>query len=300
MDKIGIPRGLFYYYYGDIWKNYFDYLNISYIVSPNTNKEIMERGINIANDEMCQALKIYLGHVDYLKDKCEYILVPRVDNYKLDNQMCTNFLSAYDIISNIFDMKLLNYNIDLKKHQTLKKGLISISKKLNIKKRDSIKAYKYALGKYKEKRGKEIEDNLKKLRCHKKRILIVGHPYITYDNLAGAEIIEYLEKNKIAVIFSDKFDSKITNKLSEEISKDLYFKYSKENIGSIVYSKNKIHGIIFLSAFPCALDSLANEMAMRKTNIPFINIVVDDNLSFAGIETRLESFIDVLKGDLYE
>ena len=30
---------------------------------------------------MCLSIKNYIGHVDYLKDKCDYILVPRIDNY---------------------------------------------------------------------------------------------------------------------------------------------------------------------------------------------------------------------------
>lgn len=298
MDKVGIPRSIFYYYYGEIWKNFFDYLNIPYIVSPNTNKNIMLKGTNIANDEMCLALKTYLGHVSYLKDKCDYILIPRIDNEKIDNQTCTNFLSAYDIVKNVVNVKLLNYNIDLENRETLKKGLIKIGKKLNKNKRQSVKACNYAIKKYNEKRKKEIKENEKKLKSNKTKILIVSHPYNTYDDLIGKDIINYLEKNDIAVIFSDKFDSKITGKLSKELSKDLYFKYSKDNIGSIVYTKGKIDGIIFISAFPCGPDSLANELVMRKIKIPYINLIIDDNSSFTGTETRLESFIDVLKGDI--
>ena len=298
MDKIGIPRSIFYYYYGDIWKNFFKYLKIPYLVSPETNKDIMIKGINAAHDEMCLALKNYLGHVSYLKDKCNYILIPRIDNYGQDNQTCTNFLSIYDIVKNIFDVKILSYNINLEKHQTLKKGLFKIGKQLNINKRDLKKAYKDAIKKYKEKRKKEIQKNERKLKGRKTKILIISHPYIIEDDLIGKEIIKYLEKNKINVILSSKFDEKITNPLSKKISKDLYFKYSKDNIGALVYAKDKIDGVIFLSSFPCALDSLVNELAMRKIKIPYINIIIDDNSSFTGLETRLESFIDVLNGGL--
>ena len=105
-------------------------------------------------------------------------------------------------------------------------------------------------------------------------------------------------KNNIEVIYSDKFDSKITNPLSKKLSKDLYFKYSKDNLGSIIYCKNNIDGVIFISAFPCAPDSLANELAMRKLQIPHLNLVIDDSTSFTGLETRLESFLDMLGGSL--
>ena len=298
MHRVGIPRGLFYYYDKDIWKYFLKYLNIKCVVSPNTNREIMNAGIKYSNDEMCLAMKVYLGHVFYLKDKCDYILIPRIDNFYSNNQTCTNFLSVYDIVKNIFDVKVLNYNIDLENGDTLKKGLIKIGKELGKTRIESIKAYKYAVRESKKIREKDIIKNEKKLNGRKTKILIVSHPYNIYDSFVGKEIIDYLEKNKIAIIYSDKFDSKVTNNLSKELSRDLYFVYSKDNLGSIVYAMDKIDGIIFLSAFPCALDSISLELAMRKVDKPYITLVLDDNDSFTGIETRLESFIDVLRGNI--
>ncbi|MBQ9011214.1 MAG: hypothetical protein IJ093_01015 [Bacilli bacterium] len=289
---------MFYYYYIDIWTNFFDYLKIPYIISPKTNEDIIKRGIKVSFDEMCYALKTYLGHVDYLKDKCDYILIPRIDNYKLDNQTCTNFLSAYDIVKNTFNCNILSYNINLDKNETLKKGLLKMGKKLKKTKSEISKAYKFAIDKYNEKQVSEISNNMNKLNSTKTKILIISHPYNIYDGLIGSSIIKYLENNDIAVIYSDKFDSKKMNKLSKEISKDLYFKYSKENIGSLIFSFDKIDGVIFLSAFPCGPDSLANELAFRKIDIPYINLIIDNNQTFTAVETRLESFIDILKGGL--
>ena len=140
--------------------------------------------------------------------------------------------------------------------------------------------------------------NLNKLKSDKTKILIVGHPYNLYDDMIGKDVIKYLIKNNIEVIYSDKFDSKVTNPLSKKLSKDLYFKYSKDNLGSIVYSEKNINGVIFISSFPCAPDSLANELAMRKIKIPYLNLVIDDSTSFTGLETRLESFLDMLGGKL--
>ena len=42
------------------------------------------------------------------------------------------------------------------------------------------------------------------------------------------------------------------------------------------------------------LDSLVNEVVIRKLDKKCLNIVVDDMDAFAGIETRLESFVDIL------
>ena len=74
--KIGLPKGL-YYYYCKKWVYFFNELGIE-VVSFDTNKEILELGNNVATSEMCLSLKIFLGHVVYLKDKCDYILIPQV------------------------------------------------------------------------------------------------------------------------------------------------------------------------------------------------------------------------------
>lgn len=299
MDKVGIPRSLFYYYYGDIWECFFDRLNIEYIVSPETNREIMDRGVKTSQDEMCLAFKTYLGHIDYLRSKCDYILVPRICNYKSNNQTCTNFLAAYDIVNNLMDMKVLNYNIDLEKGDTLKRGLFKIGKVFGKKYKEMDKAYKEAMYLHLSNVKRKNVKNKERLQSSKTKVLIVSHPYNTYDRMIGFDIIEYLKKKGVEVIFSDSFDGSITAGLSKKLSENLYFKYSKEAIGSIIYAMDKIDGIIFLTSFPCGPDSLVNELVIRKIKKYNINIVIDSMSSFEGIETRLESFLDVIRGNVH-
>ena len=289
--KIGIPRSLYYYYFGDLWITFFKYLNIEIILSPETNKEIMDLGLKYSTDEMCLSLKNYIGHVAYLKDRCDYILIPRFDNYGINNQTCTNFLASYDIINNMFNINILNYNINLRNKETELKGFIKMCKKLKISKTKVEEAYIYSKVKTKRIRKEKILINLKKLKSNKKKILIVGHPYNMYDKEIGIPIIDMLKEYDVELIYSDLFFD--TDK-SKKYSKELYWKYSKENVSSISKSIDKINGIIFISSFPCGLDSLVNELVMRKLDKPYINIILDDNSISGGIETRIESFIDIV------
>ncbi len=292
--KVGIPRGLFYYYYENIWKNFFYELGIDIVISPKTNKEIINLGIKYANDEMCLSLKNYIGHVAYLKDKCDYILIPRIDNYGLYNQTCTNFLSVYDYLNNILDIKILNYNIDLLKGETEKYGLIKIASLLGISKRRAVIAYKIAIIKNNKilKARKIVNSN--KLDSDRLKILLISHSYNTYDEFIGIPIIKFLENMNVDIIFSDQFDNRISNDKVSSLSKNLYWKNSRDLLGSIVISQKKIDGVIFLSTFPCGLDSLANELVMRKIKLPYLNLIIDDLDSLSGIETRIESFVDIL------
>ena len=289
--KIGIPRSLFYYYFSDLWINFFKYLNIDVVISPKTNKEILDLGIKYSQDEMCLSLKNYIGHVMYLKDKCDYILIPRIDNYGIDNQTCTNFIAIYDIINNLDNLNILNYNVDLRNKETELKGLISICKRLGISRNQLEEAYIYAKEVSNKRKKEKVLNNLKNLKSMKKKILLVGHSYNMHDNLIGNSIINILKDMDIEIIYSDLFFEKDE---SDKYAKGLYWKYSKESISSISKCINKIDGIIFLSVFPCGLDSLVNELVMRKLDKPYINLVIDDIESSGGIQTRIESFVDII------
>lgn len=297
MEKItvGLPKGIYYYYYGDMLKYFFNNLGINIVISPDTNREIIDEGIKYSNDEMCYSLKILLGHVSYLKDKCDYLIVPRINNFGKKDQTCTNFLSFYDLIKNIFNIKIIDFNIDYLNLETEVKAFIQMARKLGVNKKRSLKAYKVALEKSEKKLRKEIFKNMDKLNSPKTKLLIVAHPYNIYDRYIGKPITTFLEKMDVEIIYADKFNPKITNKLSTCYSKQLYWKYNKEIIGSIKLVSNQINGIIFLSAFPCGPDSLVNELVIRKLDLPTLNLVIDDNDSLTGIETRLESFVDIIE-----
>lgn len=294
---VGIPKALYYYYFKDFWLEYFKELGIEVVISSDTNKDIIDKGNFYASDEMCLSLKIFLGHIASLQDKCDYLLVPNIRNFGIKDQMCSNYIALYNLIQNLFSFQILDYNIDYVHHKTEKKGLLIIGKKLGFSKKQCEQAYEKAHMQYRQIKQKEILENARKLNISKTKILLVGHPYNMYDPYIGGSIVSYLQKQNCEVIYCDQFDSQSLNLMSKYLSRELYWKYSKENIGSIVLCKEKVDGIIFLTTFPCGLDSLVNELVMRKIDLPYLNLVLDDLDAVAGIETRLESFIDILTQD---
>ena len=293
--KIGIPRSLYYYHYKDLWLSFFKRLNIDVVISDKTTKEIMKKGIELSNDEMCIALKNCLGHVVSLKDKCDYVLIPRIDNYGINNQMCTNYMSTYDIIDKILDIPTISYNVSLRNKQTEEKEFMKWSSILKRSKKEIKEAYNYALEDSINKSKYLERKNIEKLKSKKTKILIVSHPYNIFDEYIGASIINALKKYDVEIIYSEYFNKNKTNKLGNVLSTGLYFKYSKEEIGSILMCKDKIGGILFLTAFPCALDSLVIPLVLRKVDIPTLHLMIDEENSMTGIITRLESFIDIIE-----
>lgn len=294
--KIGIPKAFLYYRYHILWENYLKKINLEPIISIDTNKEIIELGKKYSIDESCLSSKIYMGHVAYLKDKCDYILVPRISDYGKNEKVCVKFNGLYDIVKNTFkNINLIDYNIEKTKHKTEFIGLIKLGLKFNKNIFKLILAYKYAKRKEKIYYNRIIYHQKQALKSKKKKILIVSHPYNIYDKYIGIPITNFLKSMDIEVLYADRLDRKIAIKNSYKLSKSLYWNYSRELIGAIEYYKNKIKGIIFITAFPCGPDSLVNELLIRKTkNIPMINILIDESSSKVGLHTRLESFIDII------
>ncbi len=168
MDKIviGIPRSLYYHYFKDLWLSFFQGLNIKVVVSPKTTKDIVMLGSKYGSDEMCTAMKNYLGHVAYLKDKCDYILIPRIDNYGIENQTCTNYLSCYDIVNNLITNKIIDYNIDINHGKTEEKAFIQIGKILGYDTEFTKRVYYEALTVANNKKDAIVKANMVALKVN--------------------------------------------------------------------------------------------------------------------------------------
>ena len=283
-----------------MWKIFFKELNIDYIESPPTNKEIISKGMSRANDEMCLSFKIYLGHIDYLKDKCDYILVPRIVCLKKGEKTCTNFYALYDLVNNTVKAKILDYNIDMDKNISEEDAFFYLGKKLNIPKSKVEDAYKKAkIEEYKQNKKRYLLE-IEKLNSKKIKVLVVSHAYNMNDNFVGKNIEKILKDFNCEVIHCDVLDPDNDSNLYENITKSVYWTYNIELLNMIEVYKNSVDGILLLTTFPCGPDSLVNEMIISKIKKPLITILIDDISSFEGFKTRIESFIDIIGGYNFE
>jgi predicted nucleotide-binding protein (sugar kinase/HSP70/actin superfamily) len=62
--------------------------------------------------------------------------------------------------------------------------------------------------------------------------------------------------------------------------------------------KGEIDGVIFLISFACGPDSLISELIMRDMKVvglPFLEITMDEHSGEAGLLTRVESFVEMVR-----
>ncbi len=296
---IGIPKAFLYFKYANLWGSFFGSIGVEYIVSPDTNKDIVAAGSHLAVDESCLSSKIYLGHIDWLYKRCDRILVPRIASYGKAGTVCTRFQGVYDMVKNTYrdtGIDLLNYNIDLKNMENEPIAFVKMGYELGKKRQRSLFAYWSA--KQAEKAGEMIaaKEQEKLLESDKIKILIIAHPYNIYDKYVGEPVLNIMKSMDVVPILGCEVDKRTALSSSHDLSETLPWMFSKELLGSIALYRDRVDGIILMSTFPCGPDSLVNEIVIRRIKgKPILNLLLDGQEGTAGLETRLESFIDIIK-----
>lgn len=293
---------MLYYRYGVLWKNFFELLGLNVVLSPQTNRQILTLGTNNTIDECCLSYKIYIGHALYLSKICDYILVSRVCDYGKKDKVCTRLNGTYDNLKHLIPQEqLIDYNIDHTKRKYEFFGFLKMGLKFTKNIPKIIYSYLYAKEKQKQYDKNKANEEKNKLTKPNKKILIMSHFYNIQDKFISNYITTYLENNNLIPIYSNNIDKKTATTYSEYFSNTLYWKYSKEMVGSFYYYQHQIDGVIYISTYPCGVDALANNLLMLKNkDLPTLNLLIDENITELSLETKLESFIDIIKGDYYE
>lgn len=297
---IGLPRALLYYKYSTLWKSFFKSLGFKTVVSPLSNRQILEDGVRAAIDENCLALKLYLGHVQALIGKVDYVFIPRIFCLYPQETLCTKFYALGDIVRNTFpELKLLEYNHDVEQGEHEWKGYLKVGRELGINPLKTIHAYWKAKQEQAEEEAKQRQKQAKQVAevpPEATRILVTAHPYISYDAFLGKSICKILEEMDVEIHYSDLAPHQQARELSRQLSSDLYWTYNKEQIGAIEYYRQDIDGILFLVAFPCGPDALVINLCQNQIkDIPICVLTLDELQGDAGLRTRIESFVDILR-----
>lgn len=302
--KIGIPRALLFYEYSYLWINFFEELGAQVIISEETNKKILNQGIQNCVDEACLPVKIFHGHVENLKDKVDYIFIPRIMSLFEKERICPKFCGLPEMIKNsIKDLpKVIDTEINfLKSTKDLNDIVYETGKYFCSDYNYIVSAYDKALSKFKEHK-KNTTHNITFLNeLNNKKIMVMGHPYNLYDTYINMNTIDKLRSNGVDVITPEIIDRKHINHYSKNYEGKLFWTFARKLIGTTLYliDKKDIDGVIYISSFGCGVDSVIADTIERRirkqTDIPFMLITLDEHTGEGGLNTRIDAFIDMIK-----
>ena len=290
---------MLFHRYHRLWQSFFTELGIRTVDSGPTSRKVLEAGASLAVDEACLSLKIFLGHVSELIGKCDYILVPRISNFGRHRNMCVRFEALYDLTQNIFrdsGQKFLAYNVDVLEGQEEESAFVQLGQDLGFPRKAAKRAYTAAKKAEQQEWKTAVQRNEALYKSKNLKILIAAHSYVIADPYIGKPVADGLKALHVTPIRADVVNREAALKHSTDLSPTCKWELSREIVGSIALHKNQVDGIILLSAFPCGPDAMVNELLARKLqDIPLLNLVLDGQNGTAGIETRLESFVDIIR-----
>lgn len=322
--KVGFPRALLYYKHSVLWTTFFEELGAEVVVSPKTDKRIKELGISTAPDEDCYSTKLYFGHVLVLKDKVDYLFIPRLGSDHELNVGCPKFIALAEVLKSIFpDLpEIIMPYFSMAKSGHGKRRLIEIILSIGIKFTYNpfkiLRASKRAFSAYKEHQNELIISEEKLLMWENSeislndtpiledgkeplKIALIGHPYVFNDELSSLNIRKMLQLYGVDIITSEQMPKSLIEKQMEKLDYNMYFNYSREHLGTVMYflESKTVDGILQLIIFSCGPDSIIGEMSARyfrrNPEIPLLQLVLDELSSETGLKTRIEAFLDMIE-----
>jgi len=283
---IGIPRALCDFLHPALWETFFGELGFTVVTSQPTTRETVERAGLISESEHCLPVKMLDSHLAELLEEVDMLFVPRIYSTLSGHIACPKLGALSDCALAQFGNRVQILTIDINENSTpLDKSLMILGRQLGKNRRTVESAIDVGL----EAMRKVSENKHSKVDQESKRYLILGHPYNLYDEYMSGPIL-----NKLAAL---------------NVSYDLVqYDGAKVDSGpikwdacSVMYTSlqgldpESCPGVIQLSSFNCGCDSIVVEIfrdVLKEKGIPYMTLILDEHSAQAGVDTRLEAFVD--------
>ncbi|MBU1291816.1 hypothetical protein KJ898_08505 [bacterium] len=319
--KVGIPRGLLFNDFSPLFIPFFKYLGIETVVSDETNRKIINRGLEIVPAEYCFPTKVAYGHVDNLLKKLkkdDFIFIPYIANtgeptgsYKYC-VTCPWTQSAPDLMKSAPKLVKEGLNLENLVSPSLffDWGLNHIEdqmKKAVAKMGHSTKNVRAALqeglinkerfDKKIEEKTKEVFDSIKKYKKNEPAFLVMARPYTAYDANVNNDIVnKILDAGYLAIPLELAPIGSID--ISKQMPKMYWIQGQKKLAAIELLNKNKNLFGIDITYFACGPDTQINQQMRCRTQKPFLTVEMDEHTGDAGIDTRLQAFFNTVKSYL--
>lgn len=257
----------------------------------------------------CFPLELSHGYLFALLSKDpDYLFVPAIRGLKVENSdnynvFCPFVQSEPDILKTAFpeldENKLIAPNLDFSRGIELEKDKFEeLAVFLGKSPSEGFTAFEEALKHYKKVRrelkaiGKEF---LNKVKENEFGLVVFGRSYNAFSSQSNMSIPEKLASRGIPVISLDCLPYE-----QEEDYKGMYWAWGEMILKAARYIKKtpKLFGV-YITNFSCGPDSFLISYFRDIMGIkPSLVLELDSHTADAGIETRIEAFVDVVKSHL--
>ena len=311
---IGIPRALMVFYQQfPFWKTFFEQLGFTVVISKESDKSLVTRSIETITAETCLPVELMHGHViDLIEKGVDYIFLPFIVNAKFRgwektfNCNCPwvqtyPFMVRAALKGKIDESKLLIPTLHFRffERALVKEMTAYFTQKFGIRKKDIREAIYYAdnVQTIFERRLVEYgKDVLKDIPKNCRPVVLLGRPYNSADSHLNLGLVEKLIAQNVMPIPIDMLDLSSYNIFVNY--RNMYWPNGQKIIAAAQHVA-KTDGLyaVYLSNFRCGPDSFIwHYVTEELKGKPFLHLEVDEHSADAGMVTRIEAFLDSLRG----
>jgi predicted CoA-substrate-specific enzyme activase len=311
---IGIPRALMVFYQQfPFWRTFFEELGFRVVISRESDKTLVNKSIETITTETCLPVELMHGHVIDLMDKgVDYIFLPFIVNAKFRegnktfNCNCPwvqtyPFMVKAALKGKIDESKLLVPTLHFRffERALVKEMTAYFNNKFGIRKEDIKKAiykadevqvsFEKSLVDY----GKEVLKNIPE-NC--RPVVLLGKPYNSTDPHLNLGLVEKLIAQNVMPIPIDMLDLTPYNIFVNY--RNMYWPNGQKIIAAAQHVA-KTDGLyaVYVSNFRCGPDSFIwHYVTEELKGKPFLHLEIDEHSADAGMVTRIEAFLDSLRG----
>lgn len=313
MVKVGIPHALLYYQFFPAWKVFFERLGVEVVVSPPTNKTILNLGVSRGVQDTCLPVKVFFGHAVSLVGKCDLMFVPAVTSLGKKSYNCSKLIGLPNMVQALIPESplIIGPEINYEKGRynlywnMYKAGSHFTSNPFKLRKAVA-EGWKSVLDYHSKMSGEGITpfqtiegQPLPEVESSSLTVAVIGHPYIIYDEYVSHRLVSRLNKMKVRVVTPEMIPQDELEAATKRLVGTPHWSFEADIIGSGEYYLEKgVDGIITVAAFGCGPDSMMTSMVQhraRELEVPLLPLSLDEHSSEGGLLTRLEAFLDMVE-----
>ena len=309
--RVGIPRVTFFWEQFPMWSAFFGELGYEVVPSEETNRTIINKGLENVGAETCYPIKVSHGHVlDCLERGVDYIFLPSiVDLTTMSEKIVNSYTCPYVqslpyLLKAALDFaswpqtKVLSPIIHFSRGtDELRREMERLASSLGASATERRHAVDAALAAQQNfysrlaARGKEVLAGLK----DEPSLVIVSRPYNGCDSGLNLNIPEKLRDLGCLAIPCDMLPLE-----TEDISDSyphMYWKYGQRILASSRFvQKHPNLYPVYITNFGCGPDSFIMKFFERELKgKPCLTLEVDEHSADVGAITRCEAYLDSLK-----
>jgi len=311
---VGIPRALMVYYQQfPFWHTFFEELGFNVIVSRESDKALVNQSIEAMTTETCLPVELMHGHViDLVERGADYIFTPFIVNAKEKpgnptlNCNCP-WIQSYPFMvkaalrGKIDESRLLIPTLHFRffERALMKEMTGYFHEKFGLKK-DAIRKAVYKADAFQTEFERKLVDYGREVFANIPEncipVVLLGRPYNSTDPHLNLALTDKLITQNVMPIPVDMLDLSQFNIFGSY--RNMYWPNGQKMIAAaqLVAKTDWLHAV-YISNFRCGPDSFIwHYITEELKGKPFLHLEVDEHSADAGMVTRIEAFLDSLKG----